>query len=227
MKLAGWWVYLSRAIDQYGQVIDVVVSEKRDLVATRRSHSCPRTRPTPDRSDHRSGSRVSASNRGADTCRVPRHRAVCKQSRRSRSWASESPATADARAETAALGTGDQYRAHVRAEPCRGHCELGWDIDRRHRLQRAGRSQDSEDHRGGQVSVHVTHWRRNILVARVRVAPARPVVIPTGGCPCRLTEYGELFRIFLGRSRKPVRRRCGERSSVPIAPARGLLRRPR
>lgn len=30
------WVYLYRAIDQYGQVIDVLVSEKRDLAATRR-----------------------------------------------------------------------------------------------------------------------------------------------------------------------------------------------
>ena len=36
MKVAGRWVYLYRAIDQYGQVIAVLVSEKRDLVATRR-----------------------------------------------------------------------------------------------------------------------------------------------------------------------------------------------
>ena len=36
MKLAGRWVYLYRAIDQFGQVIDVLVSEKRDLRATRR-----------------------------------------------------------------------------------------------------------------------------------------------------------------------------------------------
>ena len=34
VKLAGRWVYLYRAIDQYGQVIDVLVSEKRDLAAT-------------------------------------------------------------------------------------------------------------------------------------------------------------------------------------------------
>jgi transposase-like protein len=32
----GRWVYLYRAIDQFGQVIDVLVSEKRDLTATRR-----------------------------------------------------------------------------------------------------------------------------------------------------------------------------------------------
>jgi IS6 family transposase len=36
VKVAGQWVYLYRAIDQNGQVIDVLVSEKRDLAATRR-----------------------------------------------------------------------------------------------------------------------------------------------------------------------------------------------
>jgi transposase-like protein len=35
-KIAGRWVYLYRAIDRFGQVIDVLVAEKRDLVATRR-----------------------------------------------------------------------------------------------------------------------------------------------------------------------------------------------
>jgi transposase-like protein len=29
VKTAGRWVYLHRAIDQFGQVIDVLVSEKR------------------------------------------------------------------------------------------------------------------------------------------------------------------------------------------------------
>jgi transposase, IS6 family len=36
IKVAGRWIYLYRAIDQYGQVIDVLVSEKRDLGATRK-----------------------------------------------------------------------------------------------------------------------------------------------------------------------------------------------
>ena len=35
-KVAGRWVYLYRAIDQFGQVIDVLVAEKRDLAATHR-----------------------------------------------------------------------------------------------------------------------------------------------------------------------------------------------
>jgi transposase-like protein len=36
VKIAGRWVYVYRAIDQFGQVIDVLVAEKRDMVATRR-----------------------------------------------------------------------------------------------------------------------------------------------------------------------------------------------
>jgi IS6 family transposase len=36
VKVVGRWVYLYRAIDQYGQVIDVLVSPKRDLAATHR-----------------------------------------------------------------------------------------------------------------------------------------------------------------------------------------------
>ncbi len=36
MKVAGRWTYLYRAIDQYGQVIDVLLSKRRDLAAARR-----------------------------------------------------------------------------------------------------------------------------------------------------------------------------------------------
>jgi len=36
VKTAGRWCYLYRAIDQFGQVIDVLASEKRDLAAARR-----------------------------------------------------------------------------------------------------------------------------------------------------------------------------------------------
>jgi transposase, IS6 family len=44
VKVAGRRVYLYRAIDQYGQVIDVLVSQKRDLAATPSS-----TRITPSK----------------------------------------------------------------------------------------------------------------------------------------------------------------------------------
>jgi len=36
LKVAGKWTYLYRAVDQHGQVIDVLVSAKRDLAAARR-----------------------------------------------------------------------------------------------------------------------------------------------------------------------------------------------
>jgi transposase, IS6 family len=36
LKVAGRWVYLYRAIDQHGQVIDVMASPKRDIAATQR-----------------------------------------------------------------------------------------------------------------------------------------------------------------------------------------------
>jgi transposase-like protein len=36
LKVAGRWRYLYRAIDQFGQVIDVLVSERRDAAAARR-----------------------------------------------------------------------------------------------------------------------------------------------------------------------------------------------
>lgn len=40
VKVAGRWVYLYRTINQYGQVIDPLASEKRDLAATRRFFTC-------------------------------------------------------------------------------------------------------------------------------------------------------------------------------------------
>ena len=48
VKIAGRWVYLYRAIDQYGQVIDVLASPKRDRAATRRffAEHCAARRPT-------------------------------------------------------------------------------------------------------------------------------------------------------------------------------------
>jgi transposase-like protein len=36
VKVAGRWRYLYRAVDQFGQVIDVLVSEHRDTAAARR-----------------------------------------------------------------------------------------------------------------------------------------------------------------------------------------------
>jgi transposase, IS6 family len=56
LKVAGRWVYVHRTIDQYGQVIDVLASPKRDLVATRRFFArALNATPTAHRGDHRPG----------------------------------------------------------------------------------------------------------------------------------------------------------------------------
>jgi transposase-like protein len=36
LKVAGKWAYLYRAVDQYGQVIDILLAERRDLAAAQR-----------------------------------------------------------------------------------------------------------------------------------------------------------------------------------------------
>ena len=36
VKVSGWWAYLYRAVDQHGQVIDILLSITRDLTAARR-----------------------------------------------------------------------------------------------------------------------------------------------------------------------------------------------
>ena len=48
VKVAGRWTYLYRAVDQHGQVIDVLVSTRRDAAAARRffTHAL-RLRPRP------------------------------------------------------------------------------------------------------------------------------------------------------------------------------------
>jgi transposase-like protein len=39
VKVADRWRYLYRAVDQYGQVIDVLLSERRDIAAARQFFS--------------------------------------------------------------------------------------------------------------------------------------------------------------------------------------------
>jgi len=70
VKVAGQWTYLYRAVDQHGQVIEVLLSARRDLAAARRfftrmlrsARSQPRSPPT--------GHRLT---RGSSTSRFLRH----------------------------------------------------------------------------------------------------------------------------------------------------------
>ena len=49
MKVAGRWRYVYRAVDQFGQVVDVFVSPRRDIKAARRffEHAIGTTKVTP------------------------------------------------------------------------------------------------------------------------------------------------------------------------------------
>ena len=43
LKVAGQWTYLYRAIDQHGQVVDVLVSDRRNASAARAYFTCSLT----------------------------------------------------------------------------------------------------------------------------------------------------------------------------------------
>ena len=117
VKVAGRWVYLYRAIDQHGQVIDVLASPKRDLAAARRFFARALTRRDGRPRSPPTGRRPT---RGCSTSWSPRRvtwGAVRQQPDRSRSRPAESPAATDARPETAPLRPDGLQRACVRSEP--------------------------------------------------------------------------------------------------------------
>ncbi len=139
MRVAGRWVYLYRAIDQYGQVIDVLVSQKRDLAATRRF--CTRaledgTRPTEVTTD-----RAAAYPRALDEL-VPAASHVTAQQYanypveadhgRLKAWL-RSTRGLKQRRSARVIGAGHAFVQNLR----RGHYELGLDADPRHRLPAA------------------------------------------------------------------------------------------
>ena len=107
LKLAGRWVYLYPAIDQHGQVIDVLTSPK----AGPGGHP-PDLRPgtargaTAYRGHDRPGAGLSTGTRRAGSRGVARGGAVRQQSDRIRSWPVEGPDPSDARLEAAPLGPG-------------------------------------------------------------------------------------------------------------------------
>ncbi|MGH3533851.1 MAG: IS6 family transposase [Pseudonocardiaceae bacterium] len=138
VKVARRWVYLYRAIDQYGQVIDVLVSEKQDLAATRRfftralEHG---TRPSEVTTD-----RAAAYSRVLDEL-LP---AACHlteqysnnpiETDHGRLKARLRPMRGLTRLRSArVISTGHAFVQNLR----RGHYELGVDADRQHRLPAA------------------------------------------------------------------------------------------
>jgi DDE domain len=109
LKVAGRWVYVHRTIDQYGQVIDVLASPKRDLVATRRFFArALNATPTAHRGDHRPGPGLPAGARRAGSRGVARGGAVRQQPPRSRSRPAEGSDPTE-RFETAPLRPGRRH----------------------------------------------------------------------------------------------------------------------
>ena len=135
VKVASRWVYLYRAIDQFGQVIDVLVSEKRDLAATRRfftralDHSPHPAEVTTDRAP--------AYPRALDelapaACHITEQYANNPvEADHGRLKARLRPMRGLKRLRSArVISTGHAFVQNLR----RGHYELGIDIDPQHRL---------------------------------------------------------------------------------------------
>jgi transposase, IS6 family len=125
VKVAGQWVYRSREIDQCGQVINVLVSSKRNLAVTCRFFmralvhgSCP-TEVTTDWAP--------AYPRVIEKL-IPAGCHVTKQYANNVAEVDHSRLKARLRPMrgTTPFSTGDQCRARVHPDLRRGHYELGW-----------------------------------------------------------------------------------------------------
>jgi transposase, IS6 family len=138
VKVAGRWVYLYRVIDQYGQIIDVLMSEQRDLAATRRFFTralAPGSRPTEVSTD-----RAPAYPRVLDEV-LPAACHVVEQYGNNPSEADHGQFTARLRPmrglkrlrSVDVISAGHAFVQNLR----RSHDELGVDAEPRHRLSAA------------------------------------------------------------------------------------------
>jgi transposase-like protein len=117
VKVAGRWAYLYRAVNPYGQVIDVLVSTRRDAAAARVFFArALRFGPVPIEvvTDRRRSIHASSRNcsRPLDTSR-----AVREQHDRGGPRPARGAATADARTQAPGIGAHSLGRARLRAEP--------------------------------------------------------------------------------------------------------------
>jgi transposase-like protein len=123
VKVAGRWTYLYRAVDQHGQVIDVLGSERRDGQAARAFFTrAMRFGPAPIEVPTDRAPVYPARHRHARTDRPARARAVRQQHHRGRSRPTQSKTETDARPQTNELGPNDRGRPRLRApRPLRTH----------------------------------------------------------------------------------------------------------
>lgn len=118
VKVAGRWTYRYRAVDQHGQVIDVLLSTRRDAAAARLFFtSALRFGPIAGRGDQRPGTGLPADHRRPRADRPARHRAVCQQRHRGRPRTAQGQASTDARTETTGLRANCLGRPRLRAKP--------------------------------------------------------------------------------------------------------------
>jgi transposase-like protein len=98
VKVNGVWRYVYRAVDQHGQVIDVLLTVHRDAVAARRflTRALRTLKVTPKRGDHRCRAGLSRRARRRGPRSVAPRRAVRKQSDRGRSRPAQAQAETDA-----------------------------------------------------------------------------------------------------------------------------------
>jgi hypothetical protein len=101
VKVAGQWRYVYRAIDRFGQVIDVLVSTRRDVTAVHRffERAIGMTKVRPARGRHRLGVGVSVSAGGAAASGMAPHRPIRQQPGRGGSRSAEGAPATDARAK--------------------------------------------------------------------------------------------------------------------------------
>jgi IS6 family transposase len=137
VKVSGQWRYLYRAVDQFAQVIDVMLSDRRDAKTARRFFDAARVR--------------AARPVEVTTDRAPSTRWSSTSSCPGRSTTLSSTPTTGSRPITATQGStetdagpqdrpqrrGDRGRTRLHPEPAAGHHELGVDQTPKHRLAAA------------------------------------------------------------------------------------------
>ena len=115
VKVNGRWTYLYRAVDQYGQVIDVWLSARRDLTAARTFFT--RALATGSVPVEVTTDRAPAYPRALDEL-IPTalHDTVCEQHDRSRSWSAQSAASTDAWPQDVPISSSPCRRSCLRPE---------------------------------------------------------------------------------------------------------------
>jgi len=138
VKVNGGWTYLYRAVDQFGQVIDVWLSARRDLSAARTFFT--RALATGVVPLEVTTDRAPAYPRVLDELgpnRDAKHRAVRQQQSRSRPWSAQSKAPTHAWPQDLPISSDPCHRSRVCPEPGRGHYDIATDEPAHHRLPAA------------------------------------------------------------------------------------------